>query len=303
MAVEITCVADLKCGVGEGVFWDEATQALWFVDIPAGRLYRMAGGKPEHGKPELGAPEHWDMGEPLGCLALDRAGNPVVALKHDIARLDLATGAQTRIACPEPERGENRFNDGAVDRQGRFWAGTMKMGPPPERTGAFYRIDADHKVTRFFDGTYTTNGMAFSPDGRTMYLSDSNPEVRTIWACDYDTDTGTPSNKRVFFDTRQVAGRPDGATVDADGCYWMAGVGGWQLVRITPQGAIDRIIAMPCEKPSRPWFGGPRLDVLYVTSIGAAPTPGTEARQPQAGGLYAVHGLGVTGLAQPRFAG
>ena len=292
MAVEITCVADLTCGVGEGVFWDQATQALWFVDIPAGRLYRLASG----------TLDHWDFGEPLGCLALDRSGNPVLALTHDIVRVDLASGARTLLARPEPDRA-NRFNDGAVDRQGRFWAGTMKLGPPPARTGAFYRLDADHMVTRFWDGTFTTNGMAFSPDGRTMYLSDSNPEVRTIWACDYDTDSGMPTNKRVFFDTRQVAGRPDGATVDADGCYWMAGVGGWQLVRITPAGIVDRIIDMPCEKPSRPWFGGPRLDILYVTSIGAGLTPGTEQRQPQAGGLFAIHGLGITGLAQPRFAG
>jgi len=293
MAVEIESVADIRCDVGEGVFWDEASAALWFVDIPAGRLYRL----------KDGTLDHRDFGEPIGCAALDAAGNPVVALKHDIARIDWATGARTRIARPETDRPGNRFNDGAVDRQGRFWAGTMKMDQPPERTGAFYRLDADHRVSAFWDGTFTTNGMAFSPDGRTMYLSDSNPAVRTIWSCAYDPDTGTPGERRVFFDTRQVAGRPDGATVDADGCYWMAGVSGWQMVRITPAGVIDRIIAMPCEKPSRPWFGGPRLDTLYVTSIGVGLTPGTEDRQPQAGGLFAIHGLGITGLAQPRFAG
>ena len=293
MPVEIDCVADLKCEVGEGLFWDDEARQLWFVDIPRGRLYGL----------KDGALTHLDVGEPLGCLAIDRAGHPVLAMQSDIVRLDPATGQRTLLARPEPARVQNRFNDGAVDRQGRFWAGTMKMGAPPERTGAFYRLDADLTVTRYFDGTFTTNGMAFSPDGRTMYLSDSNPEVRTIWACDYDPDSGTPTNRRVFFDTRQVAGRPDGATVDADGCYWMAGVGGWQLVRITPAGMIDRIVEMPCERPSRPWFGGPRLDVLYVTSIGAGLTPGTEQRQPNAGGLFAVHGLGVQGLAQPRFAG
>lgn len=293
MAVEIECIGDVRCGVGEGVFWDEATQALWFVDIPAGRLYRL----------KDGAIEHRDFGEPIGCVALDGAGHPVVAMKHDVARIDFATGARQVLARPETDRPGNRFNDGAVDRQGRFWAGTMKMDAPPERTGAFYRIDADHRVSTFWDGTFTTNGMAFSPDGRTMYLSDSNPAVRMIWACDYDPDTGQPGERRPFFDTRQVAGRPDGATVDADGCYWMAGVSGWQLVRITPAGAIDRIVAMPCEKPSRPWFGGPRRDILYVTSIGIGLTPGTEDRQPDAGGLFAIHGLGVTGLAQPRFAG
>lgn len=293
MAVEITCVADVRSEVGEGAFWDAEEQALFFVDIPTGTLFRL-----RHGHLD-----RWDFGEPLGCLALDPKGRAILALKSGFHRVDLATGARQFIDNPEADRPSNRFNDGAVDRQGRFWAGTMKLAGPPERTGAFYRFDRDHTITRHFDGTFTTNGLAFSPDGRTMYFSDSNPEVRTIWACDYNTDTGVPTNQRVFFDTRQVAGRPDGGTVDAEGFYWMAGVGGWQLVRIRPDGVVDRIVDMPVEKPSRPWFGGPDLDVLYVTSLRAGLTPGTEGRQPQAGGLFAVTGLGVRGLAQPRFGG
>lgn len=293
MAVDITCICDLKSEVGEGLFWDEAQQALHFVDIPAGTLYRLKEGRLEQ----------WSFQEPLGCLALDAAGDPVLALTSGITRVNLATGARQVIANPEAHLPQNRFNDGVVDRQGRFWLGTMKRQGPPEPTGTFYRLDGDGRVTAFWDGIFTTNGLAFSPDGRTMYLADSNPGVRTIWACDYDIASGTPGERRVFFDTRQVAGRPDGATVDADGCYWMAGVGGWQLYRITPQGVVDRVVDMPCEKPSRPWFGGPKLDVLYCTSLAAGLTPGTETRQPNAGGLFAIHGLGVTGLAQPRYAG
>jgi sugar lactone lactonase YvrE len=127
--------------------------------------------------------------------------------------------------------------------------------------------------------------------------------VRAIWACDYDPDSGEPGPRRLFFDTRAVAGRPDGGTVDADGCYWMAGVSGWQLVRLTPAGAIDRIVDLPVERPSKPMFGGPRLDILYVTTIGVGLTPGTEARQPWAGGLLTVTGLGVGGVPQVPFAG
>lgn len=293
MAVEITCIADLKCEIGEGCFWDAQEQALYFVDILPGDLFRLKEGKLDR----------WNFGEPLGCLALDKNGQAVLALKSGIHRFDFASGSRQLIAHPEADRPQNRFNDGAVDRQGRFWAGTMKLSGQPERTGAFYRLDADLAITRHFDETFTTNGLAFSPDGRTLYFSDSNPEVRTIWACDYNPNTGTPSNQRVFFDTRQVAGRPDGGTVDAEGCYWMAGVSGWQLVRIRPDGVIDRIVDFPVEKPSRPWFGGPNLDILYVTSLRAGLTPGTEARQSQAGGLFAITGLGVKGLAQPRFAG
>jgi sugar lactone lactonase YvrE len=292
---EITCIADLKCAIGEGLFWDDATQALYFVDIPAGRLYRRADGD--------GALTSWSFDEPLGCLALDRSGRAVLALKSGIARVDLDSGERTAISGPEPGRPQNRYNDGAIDRQGRFWIGSMKMDPPAERSGAFYRLDNVRSVDRVFDGYYTTSGLAFSPNGRTMYLSDSYPDVRTIWAYDYDPADGVPSNKRVFFDTRAVAGRPDGATVDANGCYWMAGVSGWQLVRLTPAGRIDRVVDVPVEKPSRPAFGGPRLDVLYFTSLRSGLAPGSEKRQPQAGGVFAVHGLGQTGLAQPRFAG
>ncbi len=293
MSLTIECVADLKCEVGEGCFWDEKEQALFFVDIPPGVLYRLRDGRLDQ----------WTFGEPLGCLALDRAGNAILALKSGLWRYDLTSGRKIFIVHPEADRPGNRFNDGALDRRGRFWIGSMKLAGPPERTGAFYRLDTDLAITRHFDETFTTNGLAFSPDGAIMYFSDSNPEVRTIWACDYNQNTGYPSNRRVFFDTRRVAGRPDGGTVDAEGCYWMAGVGGWQLLRLRPDGSIDRVVDMPIEKPSRPWFGGPDLDVLYVTSLRAGLTPGTEARQPQAGGLFAVRGLGVKGLAQPRFGG
>jgi sugar lactone lactonase YvrE len=156
---------------------------------------------------------------------------------------------------------------------------------------------------KLIDGLIVTNGCAFSPDGRRFYFSDSEPSIRTIWACDHDPDSGALTNRRVFVDTHGLAGRPDGGTVDADGCYWMAGVGGWQLVRFTPQGKVDRIIDLPVEKPTKVAFGGRDLDVLYVTSIGVPSAAGGDPRQPQAGGIFALHVPGVRGIAQPRFAG
>ena len=292
---EIACVLDARAQTGEGAVWDVLDQALWWVDIPRGQLFRY--------DPESGENRGFDMGEPIGCLALRRSGGLVVALRSGLFFFDPVSGERRCIATPEADRPGNRFNDGATDSVGRFWAGTMKASGPPERTGAFYRLDPDGACRRWLDGIFTTNGLAFSPDGRVMYFSDSNPEVRTIWACDYEPGTGEPSNQRIFFDTRGVAGRPDGGTVDADGCYWMAGVGGWQLVRLTPRGAVDRVIEMPVERPTKPMFGGRNLDTLFVTSIGTNLTPGTEARQPHAGGLFAVHGLGVRGVPQQRFAG
>ena len=180
-----------------------------------------------------------------------------------------------------------------------------RSGPAPEarpERGALYRFGPDGACPRVLDGLWTPNGLAFSPDGRTMYLSDSHPSVRTIWALDYDPDNGVASNRRTFFDTQTLAGRPDGGAVDADGCYWMAGVGGWQLVRFTPGGIVDRIIDMPVEKPTKIAFGGARLDVMYVTSIGRGIAREARLRQPHAGGLFAVE-AGVAGLPANRFGG
>ena len=150
---------------------------------------------------------------------------------------------------------------------------------------------------------YTTNGMTFSPDGQTMYFSRQQQADPQHLVVRYDIATGKPGPAELFFDTRQVAGRPDGGTVDAEGCYWMAGVGGWQIYRISPEGELLFTLDVPVEKPTKPMFGGQNLDVLYLTSIGFGLTEGTEDSQPDAGGLFAITGLGVAGLPQPRFKG
>jgi len=290
-AVEL--VHDAHAAIGEGAVWDDRTGSLYWCDIDGGLVHRF--------DPSNGPAEPIVIGERVGCLALRESGNAIIGTQSGLYDLDLATGERTLFAPTEADLPDNRFNDANTDRQGRWWAGTMSLKQPPAPEGTFYRVDADRTVTAMMDGIYTTNGLAFSPDGRTMYFSDSNPLVRTIWVADYDTDTGTPSNRRLFFDTRSVAGRPDGATVDADGCYWMAGVGGWQLLRLTPRGEVDMVIDMPVERPSKPEFGGPTLSDLYVTTIGAGPSEGTH--QPHAGGLYVVTGLPAPGVAMVRFAG
>ena len=293
MAISIEALDTPVCRLGEGAVWDVAEQALYYVDILGQEIRRF--------DPATGAERRWSALEPVGCLALRRSGGAVVGLQTGLFAFDFATGAATLLVAPEADRPGNRFNDATVDPRGRWWAGTVGMPAPVAGAAAFYRFDPDLSCTRMIDGFTTTNGLAFSPDGRTMYFSDSFPTIQTIWACDYDADAGVPSNRRVFFDTGAVRGRPDGAAVDSDGCYWMAGVGGWQLVRLTPVGAIDRIVELPVERPSRPCFGGPGLDTLFVTSIAVDTTPGTD--QPLAGRVLAIDGLGVQGVAPPRFAG
>ena len=293
MSHRIECVAPTRSRIGEGAVWDAGDGRLWWVDIAAGLIHRY--------DPANGRNESFDFGEPVGCLARRERGGLVVAAKSGFWFYDPETGAREQIADPEALLPGNRFNDGGTDRQGRFWAGSMKDGGPPEARGAFYRLDPDLSVTRWRGGFFTTNGLAFAPDGRRMYFSDSNPAVRTIWASDYDTATGTPAAPEPFFDTRAVAGRPDGGTVDAEGCYWQAGISGWQLYRISPEGEVLMTIDMPVEKPSKPMFGGPGLDILFVTSLGEGLTPGRA--QPEAGGLFAITGLGIRGVPQARFAG
>ena len=294
MSVSVECVVASRSQLGEGAIWDEGDSRLWWVDIRAGLVHCY--------DPVSGINEGTTVGEQVGSIARRDAGGLVMATESGLYLFDPESGERQCLATPESHLEGNRFNDGTTDPRGRFWAGTMRDdGAPPERRGRFYRLDADHTLSQHLDPVHTTNGLAFSPDGRVMYFADTNRDVQTVWACDYDLDSGTPSVPRLFFHSGEIAGRPDGATVDVDGCYWFAGVGGWQVVRLTPQGSIDRIIEMPVEKPSKVMFGGAGLDTLYVTSIGG--DGGDAARQPEAGSLFAITGLGTHGLPQARFAG
>ncbi len=293
MSINIECVVDSRSELGEGAVWDARDQCLWWVDIMGELVHRF--------DPETGEDQSWPVGEPVGCLAVREQGGLILATKTGFHAFDPATGQKTAIIDPEADAAVNRFNDGGTDRQGRFWAGTMQQTGERQQVGSFYRFDPDRSCQKMLSDFWVTNGTAFSPDGRTMYVADTGATVRTIWAFDYNTETGVPSNRRVFFDTHGTDSRPDGATVDADGGYWYAGVGGWQVVRITPEGKLDRVIEVPVEKPTKPMFGGKNLDVLYLTSLSQGLDP--EREQPQAGSLFAITGLGVTGVPEARFAG
>jgi len=297
--IPVECVLDFGAGVGEGAIWSTSEQVLYWVDIPSGLLCRF--------DPETRINKTWDMKRPIGCFALTPAGTAIVALPDGFFEFDFKSEQFTLIQDMSAETETLRFNDGTVDLRGRFLAGTMplagqKLENGPE--GTLYCLDTDRTVRTIMDGFYTVNGLAFSPDGKTVYVSDSATWVQTIWAYDYDLDDGAWSNKRLFFDCREVPGRPDGGAIDSEGCYWMAGVSGWQLVRITPEGKVDMEIDMPIEKPTRIAFGGKDLDTLYVTSIGQNNiTPGTESKQPNAGGLFSLRVPNVKGIEFPLYQG
>ena len=288
-------VLDVRCGTGESPLWSPAEQALYWVDIPAARLHRWDA--------TTGQSRHWQAPEMLACVARTANGLGFIAgMESGLFRLDPKADSDALSAAPiatvQHARRGMRFNDGRCDRQGRFWAGTMVMDMSANLPlGQLYRYEPARGLQAVLRGLTVPNGLAFSPDGRTMYLSDSHPSVQAIWAFDYDTDTGTPHNRRLFVDMREHPGRPDGAAVDADGCYWICGNDAGLIHRFTPDGRLDRSLAVPVKKPTMCAFGGPRLDTLYVTSI----RPGGDlADQPLAGGLFALN-PGVTGLEEPAF--
>lgn len=290
-------ILDAQNATGESPVWSAREQALYWVDIPAGKLHRWASAD--------GSSQSWQAPQMLACIARYDNGDWIAGMEDGLFRLtENADGTlgSTLLASVEHASPGMRFNDGRCDRQGRFWAGTMLMDMGAGASvGAMYRYSAGQgdALSAQLSDFIVPNGLAFSPDGKTMYLSDSHPSVQKIWAFDYDVDSGTPHNRRLFVDMNNYLGRPDGAAVDAEGCYWICGNDAGLIHRFTPTGKLDRSLNVPVKKPTMCAFGGPNLDTLYVTSI----RPGGDiSDQPLAGGVFALR-PGVKGLEEPAFKG
>lgn len=290
MPSQAELVVDSQNATGESPVWIAAEQALYWVDIPNQQLLRWQASN--------GLLERWTGEQMLACIARrDGAGNRWIAGMEsglfEIEPQDDGSLAATAVAHVAHAQDGMRFNDGRCDRQGRFWAGTMVQDMAAGvAAGALYRLDDGGDASQILRGFIVPNGLGFSPDGRTLYLSDSHPSVQKIWAFDYDIDSGMPSNRRLFADMIQHPGRPDGAAVDIDGCYWICGNDAGLIHRFTPDGRLDRSLAVPVKKPSMCAFGGSKLDTLFVTSI----RPGGDlSDQPLAGGVFALD-PGTTGL-------
>ena len=288
-------ILDARNATGECPVWNTQEQALYWVDIPARRLHRWS--------PQDGTTSSWEAPQMLACVASYGDGSWLAGMEDGLYRVrpqedgTLATARLIDVTHPRPTM---RFNDGRCDRQGRFWAGTMFMDMGEASVvGSLYRYEGGQTapLKAYVTDIIVPNGLGFSPDGTTMYLSDSHPSVQKIWAFDYDIDTGTPHNRRLFVDMNQYPGRPDGAAVDADGCYWICGNDEGLIHRFTPEGKLDRSLAVPVKKPSMCAFGGRNLETLFVTSI----RPGGDlSDQPLAGGVFALQ-PGVRGLEESLF--
>ena len=277
-----------RAQVGEGAIWSAAEATLYWVDIVARELHRY--------DPAGGVDQIWTLPSEVGCCAPLDDGRVLVALEEGFTLFD-PTGESTELlGCPGDMPAASRFNDGTVDPRGRFLAGTLpKAGAGAEPLGKLYVLDGRAQVRCLEQRDFLIqNGLAFGPDGRTLYVSDSGPAVQAVWRYSYDPDNGMCSERRLYFDMRSARGRPDGAAMDVDGCYWIAAVDGWSLLRLTPAGEVDRVIELPVQKPSKPAFGGADMRTLYVTSISA----GLDLNDPvhaEAGNLFALD-VGVEGM-------
>lgn len=272
--------------LGEGPIWSTEEQALYWVDITQHCFHRLY--------PATGEHEVFQVGLPVGALGLRASGGLVMATKNGFATWDW--NALHFIAHPEEGKPNARFNDGAVDRQGRFWAGTLSEDP----TSSLYRLDPDGSVHTMETGVTISNGIGWSPDNRTMYFTDSPEHV--IYAYDFDPESGTIENRRPFAHTPDEQGVPDGLTVDREGFVWSARWGGWKITRYDPDGRVEREIRLPVQCPTSCTFGGPGLDELYVTSAQTALSEAEKEQQPLAGDLFRVK-TDVSGMAEPKFLG
>jgi L-arabinonolactonase len=288
--VKIEQIDTYRCTIGEGPVWDVAEQALYFIDILGKKVLRF--------DPSSGETRDWDVPDVIGSMALRAGGGAVVALTNGVHTLDFDSGACAMLATSGDLNEMVQLADGKVDRRGRFIVGSSDRGMKEAR-GKLYSLGTGPTLLEIDNDIFLSNGPCWSPDDKILYHSDS---IRnTVFAYDYDIETGTAHNRRAWASTEELGGIPDGATIDTDGCMWMAICEGQKVVQFRPDGGLERVIDMPVKCPASVMFGGAALDQLYVTSLSPA-FLGREAA-PLDGCTFVIEGLGVKGIEEPRYAG
>jgi sugar lactone lactonase YvrE len=288
---DVQCIWQIPAALGEGPLWVAHENAVYWVDIIGRNVHRLSLAD--------GMRHTWTFDTAVTSLATRVQGGFVCTIRDGFAWLDLERGTMDPISLPEAKLPQNRFNDGKIDRDGRYWAGSMHE-PATAETGVLYRLDSDLSRHRMDAGYIISNGPTFSRDGRTLYHTDSMK--RTIYAFDCDTD-GVISNKRVFVQlTAPDEGAPDGMTVDSEDCIWLAHFGGARLTRYSPQGAVLQIIPLPVPNVTSCAFAGSELDQLIITTARVGMSDAQLCEHPLAGSLFMVE-PGVRGLPSVSFGG
>lgn len=291
MQPEVQCVHQGKNILGEGPIWNDQEKALYWTDVRAPSINRY--------DPVTGEVKTWPMPEAVGSFIFRKNGGIVAGMKSGFSFVDLEAGSVEVVAKADPAS-TNRLNDGKADRRGRYWCGSLN-GSYQTADAGLYRLDADLTCHKMESDIIISNGIAFSPDDKTLYFADSRQEA--VWAYDFDIDSGRISNRRVFVSTAGAPERVDGATVDAEGNYWCAHIHDSHIACYDPTGRLVRRVKLPIKHPTMCTFGGENLDVLYVTSGTMFLTPEEAPSASLAGSLFAIYGLGVKGIPEPRFAG
>ena len=283
MAGEVEVAVAAAAELAEGPSWDARAQRLRWVDIEAGLVHTYC--------PVTGRDSSEDVGIAVGAVVPRRGGGLALAIEDGFALSDgPADRLLRRHRVDEPDG--NRMNDGKCDRDGRFFAGTMARDQTPG-AGALYRLDPDGRVERVRAGVTISNGLGWSPDGATMYYVDSPTHV--ILAFDYDRDTAAMTAERVLAELDPGEGMPDGLTVDAEGCLWVARWGGARVDRIAPDGRRVDTVRLPASHVTSCAFGGPELAELYITTARMGLSDQESEEQPEAGHVF-VCDPGVIGM-------
>jgi sugar lactone lactonase YvrE len=276
--MNFTCLLDIRCGLGESPVWDDRRELLFFVDAisPAIHAVRLDG---------TGL-QTWPMPKPVGSIGLAESGRLIVALWHDLVLFDPDTGGLTQFAKLADEPDTNRLNDGKVGPDGAFWVGTIVLSMPRRPVGSLYRLTGNGQVERKATGYGVSNGLAFSPDGGTMFHSDSFSKVLSIDRWTLDPTTGEIAGRTRIAVLDQKTGFPDGAACDVDGHYWSAGVFGGRLNRFTSTGVLIASYPVPVPAPTMPCYCGPDLRTLVLTSLRESSGAIKIAPNPQSGSLF-----------------
>lgn len=288
---EIELVQREQALVGEGPVWIGAECVLLWIDIKGQRVFRL--------DPSTGAARSWSLSDRVGAIIPRARGGYVLLAKSGVHTGDFPFDVLARVCHPDADLPDNRFNDAKCDPSGRLWAGSMDDNEQ-QASGRLYRFDSLASPVRVRSGVNLSNGLGWSPDGRTMYFVETLRHV--IWAHDYDLASGEAGPARVFAEVPLSDGYPDGMCVDADGCVWLAHWGGARLTRFTPGGKVDRIVRLPVPQVASCAFGGSALDTLYVTTAAVGLDEKALAAAPLSGSLFAFR-PGVKGVPVAAFRG
>ena len=292
MSTAWTRITLLPDTLGESPFWHPQEQRLYWVDIPGRCAARVA----VDGLQAQGEVELWSLEEEPGCIAPAEGGGLVLALRSGMYRAHTWGGPLHQLADAPYDTAKLRFNDGKCDPQGQLWAGSM-YEPKDQALGALYRLGAQG-LHAMAEGVTTANGLAWSPDGRTLYWADT--AAHCVRAFDCELGSGQLSGERVFHQMapkpagwvwacgEPYGGRPDGAAVDAEGAYWSAQYEGQRLLRLSPSGQVLAEVPTPVPCPTMPCFGGPDLKTLFITTSRQGRSAQELAQHPDAGCVFAM---------------